>query len=483
MKKINALMLIAIAILFVYCKKPLDHSIEDLGDNNTQIASLDSNFINLNEAIRLAIKPNLVIESSGVSGKKNHAQKEVTVKKVKNYFIYSEAVNNATARAKDDNYKSSAEPLLYVVNYEGGGASIISSDKRFGEILATFDENTTITQGMEAPDGFVNFMEYASRTIKGIKEDRIKLSPGHLWSEKDYKSTGPKTDANHPANRSGGELDPECLYDYPDGWGNFPPPSSTCQTTYDVYRVNSGPHAKTLWGQGAGYNDLVPLACGSGKAPTGCVATAMAQALAIYKYPASYNWLSMNDYSGSAETARLMRDLGSMVNMTYACDGSGATMADANNAFRSLGINSLYVDDDDNRNNPNLDKYITQIENRISNRYDFVTGGFIPGSPIMAGGCKIVGKSGWWIFKRKYYSQCHAWLIDGYRYRRYCSTVRDPSTQYRYFIYEEKSYHFNFGWDGAFNGWYALNFAGPNGVVDPSINYLHGQDIIMDIHN
>ncbi|MDB5120058.1 MAG: hypothetical protein JWN56_1276 [Sphingobacteriales bacterium] len=56
-----------------------------------------------------------------------------------------------------------------------------------------------------------------------------------------------------------------------------------------------------------------------------------------------------------------------------------------------------------------------------------------------------------------------------------------PGYEFRYSVTNEETFHFNFGWDGSFNGWYKINFANSSGYIDPNINYLYGQDIIMDI--
>jgi hypothetical protein len=74
---------------------------------------------------------------------------------------------------------------------------------------------------------------------------------------------------------------------------------------------------------------LPPEPCdGDGRAPTGCVATAMAQVMKYHEFPNNYNWDNMPDLWGTMETARLMRDVGDAVNMDWGCDGSGADTKD-----------------------------------------------------------------------------------------------------------------------------------------------------------
>ena len=114
------------------------------------------------------------------------------------------------------------------------------------------------------------------------------------------------------------------------------------------------PFVKTQWGQGAPYNLLTPELNGK-HTPTGCVATAMAQVMKYYNYPAQgkgkgyytttenstrvteqikgeYQWgLMMDKYNASATdeqklaVATLMKDAGLSTNMTYGSGGSAAS--------------------------------------------------------------------------------------------------------------------------------------------------------------
>lgn len=122
-----------------------------------------------------------------------------------------------------------------------------------------------------------------------------------------------------------------------------------------------GPLLDTYWGQGCVYNQLCPTEglvqvwtslgfayepeC-DGNLPcdhfyTGCVATAMAQIINYFEHPNSYNYSSLQpkyyswdfNKSGADEVARLMRDAGESVNMSYGCDGSGAYTSGVNDAL------------------------------------------------------------------------------------------------------------------------------------------------------
>lgn len=121
------------------------------------------------------------------------------------------------------------------------------------------------------------------------------------------------------------------------------------------------PMVQTRWNQGAPYNDLTPEINGQ-HTVTGCVATAMAQAMKVHAYPergtgtvyatcdnnrlsldlsqSTFNWTDMlNTYDNSATPAQreavatLMRDCGYSVNMVYTSQVSGAVAAAIPNAL------------------------------------------------------------------------------------------------------------------------------------------------------
>ncbi len=133
-----------------------------------------------------------------------------------------------------------------------------------------------------------------------------------------------------------------------------------------------GPLLQTQWNQGpydnnyGPYNEYTPAETGCSDAPTGCVATAMAQTMKYWNWPDQgvgshsyqwngtsftgpmlsanfahpYNWANMpTALSTSTSTvqddavARLMSDVGIAVNMQYTCNGSGAYPSDAENSL------------------------------------------------------------------------------------------------------------------------------------------------------
>ena len=102
-----------------------------------------------------------------------------------------------------------------------------------------------------------------------------------------------------------------------------------------------GPLLTTLWDQWVPYNNLVPLNCGTKKAPTGCTATATAQIARFHAKGSKYDWSSMptswrvgRTTHGDNEVAKLFRDIGEIIDMDYGCDGSGAFTTKSVNFYR-----------------------------------------------------------------------------------------------------------------------------------------------------
>lgn len=158
----------------------------------------------------------------------------------------------------------------------------------------------------------------------------------------------------------------------------------------------------TTWGQGDPYNGLCPK-IGSERAPTGCVATAMAQIMKYYKYPAQgtgmgsytvgsdtktvsinkeYHWDRMEDsYNSSSSMLNkvavqyLMADAGAAAGVTYKMSGSSAYVVDAayamadNFQYDSLSLHFL------NRQYYSDAEWIELVYNELSQSHPILYGG------------------------------------------------------------------------------------------------------------
>lgn len=201
---------------------------------------------------------------------------------------------------------------------------------------------------------------------------------------------------------------------------------------------------KIMYDQGAPYNNQCPI-IGGAHAVTGCVATAMAQVMRYYKYPAvgvgssvytgtngavtfnypdhpfdwvnilpNYSVVNYNAIQGDA-VANLMLACGAAVNMHYDKDGSGSRLA---NAHRGMKENFLYKEAE-----------LTQLPGApdpdlVEAYVDLFVEEFQAGRPILYASCPN-STSG------------HAFVLDGYK------------------VVNGLTYlHVNWGWSGHGNGWF-----------------------------
>lgn len=220
---------------------------------------------------------------------------------------------------------------------------------------------------------------------------------------------------------------------------------------------------KTTWGQSDPYNGLCPKV-GTSRPPTGCVATAMAQIMNYYQYPAQgmgtgsysagskpktvtiknvYRWDRMlNSYtpqSGALNKTAvqyLMADAGAAARMEYTLSGSGAESTNAargfyqNFQYDSLAIKHRY------RMFYEDQEWIDMVYNDLSNQ-----------RPIMYAGYDAnVGG--------------HAFVFSG--------------------MDAEGRVYVNWGWDGTADGFYDVNDLAPV-TSKSSYNFELGQNMIFGL--
>ena len=217
-------------------------------------------------------------------------------------------------------------------------------------------------------------------------------------------------------------------------------------------------HAK--WNQDAPYNALSPAdAFGpGGHAYAGCVAVAMAQIIHYYRFPvhgsgshsyysnygqltanfaaATYDYNSMTNsmpMGGNYEIAELLYHCAVAVDMGFSASGSGAYPAmTATSLKQYFGFQSTLALK--YRNDYTFAQWVTKIVNNIDNKIPLFYAGYSPS-----------GGSG------------HAFNLDGYQGSDF--------------------FHFNWGWGGAFNGYFYLSSLTPG-----SSNFSNGQQAIFDIY-
>lgn len=227
----------------------------------------------------------------------------------------------------------------------------------------------------------------------------------------------------------------------------------------DDTKPNIEPIMTTTWDQGSPYNKLCP----SGTY-TGCVATAMAQAMKVFEYPASasvkgigrwssyrvertYKWDKMLDgYAGSSYTsaqgsavAELMVDCGKTVNMSYSYSGSGANTDDVPNSL--IGVFKY---------DPGM-IYTQRSFFTPAMWNDLMYRELRDGRPIIYGG-----------FGNGFYGG-HQFIIDGYQ--------------------TGGKFHLNWGWEGSCDGWYYIDGLNPSepGAGGGMGSYNTGCDAVINM--
>ncbi len=224
-------------------------------------------------------------------------------------------------------------------------------------------------------------------------------------------------------------------------------------------RAKIDPLIKTQWGQGraqAGgyiYNMFCPEIEGK-RALTGCVATVGAQLMYYYQHPTDsvggvpgyvredavadtsepldstiFKWGLMKPaysrYDQNTESAKAVSELmlycGYLANMNYGLTGSGS------NEWTLAQNMVKYFDYD-----PYTLKHLNRTMFSVRTWDEMIYGELAEGRPVIYSGSGNVGG--------------HAFLCDGYD--------------------GEGLYHFNWGWGGEYDGWFALSTTNPYGVRD-----------------
>ncbi len=228
------------------------------------------------------------------------------------------------------------------------------------------------------------------------------------------------------------------------------------KSTTDITTV--GPLLTTTWDQGCNYNALCPTdndPSYCNHMPTGCVATAMAQLMKYWAWPAqgvgshtnssnsalsanfgttTYAWASMPANVSAANTAvaTLMVHAGTSVDMQYGSGGSAASLYDAANALKNYfkySTTTTYL----------LKSSTTNVLWDIK-----IRACLIDKKPVLYGGDDPTYGG-------------HAFVLDGFQYPNY--------------------YHINLGWGGSDNAYYYLNSINTSGG-----NWNNSQDAVINVY-
>ena len=240
--------------------------------------------------------------------------------------------------------------------------------------------------------------------------------------------------------------------------------ADTLDKYHTLFDKDVAPLVKAHWGQDEPYNALCPSYMNN-RAPTGCVATAMAQVMYHHKWPTqgsgkieindgarsetidfantTYNWDMMTPIYSSLSTeaecdaiATLMYHVGRSVNMMYG-DASGAVTADAAKALATYWKYDKSIIHRD-RKYYTIAEWERMIMNDIDNNRPIIYHGQSP-----EGG--------------------HAFVLDGYNSDGYV--------------------HINWGWNGMSDGYFLLQALSPErqGTGGFTGGYNTGQGAVFGI--
>ncbi|MBR6067622.1 MAG: C10 family peptidase [Bacteroidales bacterium] len=233
---------------------------------------------------------------------------------------------------------------------------------------------------------------------------------------------------------------------------------------------------QTRWNQGSPYNNLCPYDSGEGeRTVTGCVATAMAQIMKYWNYPTqgngsvtynatgygnqtanfgntTYDWNNMlNTYSNSATSAQknavatLMYHCGVAVHMSYGVSstgGSGAVTVGSSNGTAEYAMKNYFL-----YKNTLAGRYRSSYSD--TNWKNMMYTDLDAGRPIIYTGRGDGGG--------------HCFICDGYN--------------------NSNQFHFNWGWGGYCDGFYAINSLEPGtgGIGSGNGTYNESQSAIFGI--
>ena len=347
-----------------------------------------------------------------------------TAQKVAVNFYYKNAKQFTSIafydiKVTDSRTVSSGQTVFYYIfNINNSAFVIVSADDAMAPVLAYSFEGTY--GATELPPALVNWMESYKSQVSYIKNNNAISNPQVKEKWAYYLSSDILN--NRPEKRAS----------------------------------SVSPLLKTRWDQVGYYNQLCPYDSNADNdhVPAGCVATAVAQILKYYEYPqqgsgshsindwrwpglliadfgnTTYDYSKMPNilHTDNTDVARIIFHCGIAVDMFYTYSGSSATLSKVPNALLSYFKyrSSEYI----TRNEVSTKKWLTLLTDNLE-----------LGEPVLYSG------SG---------SEGHAFVCDGYQDGNY--------------------FHFNWGWGGAYNGYFSIDSMNPG-----DNNFASSQTAVFNI--
>jgi len=367
--------------------------------------------------------------------------------------------------------KKGDEPLIYIINYHGGGFALISAKTTYYPVLAYSDKGRFEYIPQDTHPELKGWLEDRKKLISGECEVSVetKLAAQAQWTM--YLDADPQT-AEQPVLRATSTSTAQYAFlqrkhelgalgynslsldkasSFASSYGvsikdfeskadlyNSPRKYTIFAFQESSYNSGVGPKLTTEWGQGYPYNALSKA---DSTNDAGCVTIAMAQIMRCFQHPTTYNWNNMPDNTATQDTQELIRDIACGLGISYAGADNSATILDAKSVFTSSAF--LY--------NVTMKNHAFNDVTNALNRN------------------KLVFMSG--VDSDK--SEGHAWVCDGYKrehrsIKYFVEYLYGSEGNYEYKSPELPSIdglgtadrngnyylHMNWGWNGQENGWF-----------------------------
>ena len=502
MQKIKNLLFVAIvATMVVACNNDYEHYVPKLPEVPTEAISFTEdelrvltqmrnpgNRICIDEATDIALDA-LDFFGGGVFTRSGQPRTIAGVT-----ALQSEPTIRMTTRSTDEGDIPVQMPdtVAFIFNFAGDeGFTIISADTRITSPVLAFVESgyLDVNEELDHPglaiflEGLEEYIEYSIIESEMLRRELLVGIMEKLGQNKDEDVT--------TRWEWWDDFCPNCWV--PIEWCGCPPSpfvlvsEITENEIIPWTTVVHGPLLPVEWGQGFPFNHQVPLLCNNpdspslaGRAPAGCVATALSQIMAFHRHPTHLDnvfidWNRLRNFtftpkprghSGITGTQRtplwdqrnrlnpeqiwfrdnvsfLMRRIGHHVKMNYGCTESGASMSNAIAFLRWVGYTS------DNERDFNTVAVVASLN---LNRPVLISG-FSTRNTFL--GITVSRRDG------------HAWVVDGHLrlHRVTTTTVRT----YQCFgthrllidsfttppIHQSTTFlHNDWGWDGSKNGFF-----------------------------
>lgn len=193
-------------------------------------------------------------------------------------------------------------PIIHVINFNDGGFTLISADKRIEPILAFSEKGRFPFSSEDYPLGLKIWVDRVVNRIQSIHDNDIQ-------QDEIYKQLWQQVSCDLINTRS--------------------VPIDTTLTPPDVEDREIGPLLSTQWHQCSPYNDGLPTVSYNGLSHTayvGCGPLSIAQIMKYHEFPSSFSWNQMPNIATSPSSAisYLIHDIHDELygSLTYSYNGT-----------------------------------------------------------------------------------------------------------------------------------------------------------------